>query len=336
MCTLCQQSNNGPCEYQERDVVGKQAAQDGLHHRLDRLESLVRDAFGRVYPGQHGDSLEANIAPQSHAANPGGQAGSLDGQQARHNATSSRLYGNRSPVTDTLSPSVQASSPANVGSSLHWGHSATMTIPLPHSTNTSSLLQAPAVRSLLGTYPTDLFFRIESRRHVPEGLDLSFSGSGPIVLPTVGIEEMRILSGHYFRSVHPQHPILDEEPARLWLDALLSRGLEPQPESALALVILSLGAVASEEPRRRSDGWLPGLQFFAPALQILLNHWPRSFTPSVALPQALFLAAVYLNYLVRPLQAWRLSHMASTSAQSIWIQSVIPLSLIADTMSPWE
>lgn len=211
-----------------------------------------------------------------------------------------------------------------------------MIIPLPHPTTTGSLLQVPVVRSLLGAYPADFFFRIESRRDVPDELNLSLCDSAPVDLPVVGPDEMRLLSGHYFRSVHTQHPILDRDAAMSWLEGLVSRGLEPQPESALALVILSLGAAVSEEPPPRPGLWLPGIRFFTPALQTLLNYWPKSFTPSVALTQALFLAAVYYNYLVSPLQAWRLSHMASTSAQSIWIQWVFPISLTAGSMPPWD
>lgn len=195
-----------------------------------------------------------------------------------------------------------------------------MTIPTGHSTTTGSLLQVPQVRALLGAFPEDLFTKIESTRNSPQGLTLS-----PFALLTAEppLLERPLIDGlteHYFRLVHPYHPILTREEFMVTYESTVSQGLIMDSDSALCLTVLALGSISSQRPLADLDTWMPGIPFLTFSLKIILERWPQSFGPDIKFCQSQYLAAVYCSYLSRPLQSWRLCHMAATSLQHIWIQ----------------
>ena len=203
---------------------------------------------------------------------------------------------------------------------LNNGDGGPMTIPVGHSTTTGSLLQMPPLTSFLGPFQKDLFFRVESKRTIPDEISFDPCPLSQIELPHLDRDTVNELVENYFALVNPQHPILDREEFIGSYKAVLDGSLQHDIDSALCLVILSLGTAACEQPVASTTDWLPGVQYFTPGLKILLILWPTSFGTSVNLPQALYLAALYFSYLARPLLAWRFVHIASTNLQHLLIR----------------
>lgn len=123
----------------------------------------------------------------------------------------------------------------------------------------------------------------------------------------------------YFQSVNMQHPILDYDESAAQYHSLASNP-EPSLEYASFLLMLALAEVAyAPAPEALDTDWSPGSTYSSAALSRLRPTWePQS---PIVLPRCLYLAAFY-NYLGRPLDAWKLVHMASTSFQRLWIKSV--------------
>jgi hypothetical protein len=195
-----------------------------------------------------------------------------------------------------------------------------MDIPLSHSSTTGNLLRSAPAKALLGHYPADLFLHIELRRPIPDGLQLIPVPTSQINLPTLQPDETDILIQNFFRLVHHFHPILDQRAFHDLYNRTIDDGLRPDLASALVLVVLALGAVAAATPNLSEPSWHPGIQYFTPAVRLLLAESLCSFGGNPILPQALYLAALYYSYISRPLLAWRLVHMASTDVQHYWIR----------------
>lgn len=185
------------------------------------------------------------------------------------------------------------------------------TIPPKHQTSTNSLLALPIVKALVGEFPEDYFFRIESQR--AEGKWIS---SNPVV-PPLNREVTDLLVATFFSVVHPCHPILDRDEFRSIYQNVLTNGLGQNLESALCLTILALGVVASQSagPDARAGNWTPGMEYFQPALHILLAQSAFSFSPNLLLPQGLVFGGIYFAYIAQPLPSWKLIHLASTNVQ---------------------
>lgn len=197
----------------------------------------------------------------------------------------------------------------------------TMTIPLRHSTTTGSLISCPQVKSLLGDYPNDVFLRIEERRTLPTSLELPSSTSGPLEMPVLDHAITSDLMEKYFQSVNMQHPIMDYEECVEQYHSLQSNPLESSLESALFLLMLALAEVAVAHPPDVLDAdWMHGSTYFWPALTIAVETYLKTSVTTIVLSRCLYLAALYYNYLGRPLDAWKLVHMASTSFQRLWIK----------------
>lgn len=200
-----------------------------------------------------------------------------------------------------------------------------MVIPLWHSTTTGSLLSCPEVKSLLGNYPDDVFLRTEESRMVPEAISIRGHTFGPPEMPVLDRAITDDLMEIYFQSVNLQHPILDYNSSMLQYHFIASDQLQPNVKTSAILLILALAEASRSLPPQplRAD-WSPGSVYFLPGLRICLEEYTVSSTTTVDLPQCLYLCALYYNYLARPLDAWKLVHMASTSLQRLWIRSVLP------------
>ncbi|KAJ5359774.1 Transcription factor [Penicillium concentricum] len=191
-----------------------------------------------------------------------------------------------------------------------------LTIPVKHKTSSSYLLSLPSVKSLIGEYPTDLFFMLESRAHLPP--ELSFERWPSVPEPSIEIENdlATNLVSIFFASAHHNHPILDPGRFQDIFSGFLENGPDSSIESTLCMVVLALGAVAGLP----SDAHAflhspPGMEYMQHAMPTLLSQSAWSFSSSLVLPQALVLASVYFAYIVRPLQSWRLIYSATTIIQ---------------------
>ncbi|TDZ27717.1 hypothetical protein C8035_v009476 [Colletotrichum spinosum] len=207
-----------------------------------------------------------------------------------------------------------------------------MTIPVSHSTTTGSLLQSRSAKSLLGDYPSDLFSRVETKRPLPSALSLTPLPLGQIRFPDFSDETAAPLVDNYFYLVSPQQPILNRDDFEPIYQEVCSEGLRANLRSSLVLVVLALGKAAVATPDLRNEAWLPGVELFTPALQVLLKAWFDEFGDDILLPQGLYLAALYYSYLSRPLQTWRLVHMASTSIQHFPIRHRSMQQLLEETV----
>lgn len=188
------------------------------------------------------------------------------------------------------------------------------TIPVKHNTSSSYLLRLPEMKALIGEYPPDLFFLLESRNLLPP--ELSFEA---LLSPLPHMQIDRDLADTYvsafFSEAYPCHPILDHDTFQETYTCFLETGINSSIESALCLVVLGLGA-AVLAPRGSGDPMNPpGMEYMQHAIPTLISLSSWSFSWTLMLPQALVLASVYFAYIVRPLQSWRLVYSASTILQ---------------------
>lgn len=206
-----------------------------------------------------------------------------------------------------------------------------LAIPVKHKTSSSYLLSLPAMRSLVGEYPRDLFFQMESTSRLPQAFKFDEqsqpSASNPI---EINSSVSDYLVSAFFATAHHSHPILDEELFRETYYNFLQTGADSTVDSALCLVVCALGAVASASPEELQDlaASPPGMEYMQHALPTLTAHSSWSFSYGIQLPQALVLASIYFAYIVRPLQSWRLIYSASTILQFKLSGCVITLATI--------
>lgn len=193
-----------------------------------------------------------------------------------------------------------------------------LTIPVKHKTSSSYLLCLPDMKALIGEYPNDLFFLLESKNQLPP--ELTFDGwDTPLSQVHIDKDVTDYLVTVFFAQSYPCHPILDRETFHGIYSHFLEVGIDSSVESALCLVVFSLGAAALTP--QTAEGFAtfstrpPGMEYMQSALPVLtaLSSW--SFSWNILLPQALVLASVYFAYIVRPLQSWRLIYSASTLLQ---------------------
>jgi hypothetical protein len=171
------------------------------------------------------------------------------------------------------------------------------------------------MKALIGEYPTDLFFLLESRNPLP--FELSFD-KWPVPQPAVHIDREMAdsLVSTFFSTAHHNHPILDPGEFREIYDQFLETGPDSDIATALCMVVFALGTVATSSPNAHSFNTSPpGMQYMQYAMPTLISLSSWSFSFSLLLPQALVLASVYFAYIVRPLQSWRLIYSATSILQ---------------------
>lgn len=125
--------------------------------------------------------------------------------------------------------------------------------------------------------------------------------------------------------LRPHFPILDTQSFPLFFDEVLRGEGYDDSDTALCLVVLALGKLASDSLETGQSGAYiegtgSGIAYFSPAYHILTTRWIMSFSTGTSLPTGLLLAAIYLGYLEFPLPAWKLVYMASTKLQLIVTQ----------------
>ncbi|CAK7221612.1 hypothetical protein SBRCBS47491_004588 [Sporothrix bragantina] len=195
-----------------------------------------------------------------------------------------------------------------------------LTIPVKHKTSSSYLLGLPAMKALIGEYPPDLFFLLESRDPLPPALSFEpwASSSAPInhPLPPLGRDVTDYLVSAFFSMAHESHPVLDEAEFRALYAQFNADSVLSTVESALCLVVLAIGAVAMSSPETADFRTRPpGMEYMQHALPTLISLSAWSFSYSTVLAQALVLASNYFAFIVRPLHSWRLIFSASTILQ---------------------
>ncbi|CVL08717.1 uncharacterized protein FMAN_06849 [Fusarium mangiferae] len=190
-----------------------------------------------------------------------------------------------------------------------------MNIPAEHKTSSSYLLGLPDVKMLVGEYPTNLFFLLESQSPLPPELSPEQSHNP---LPPFQIERLVLdhLVATFFSSVHVSHPVLDQEEFTEIYERFLDKGADSSTESALCMTVFALGAVSSQPIGSWNSQTSPsGTEYMKYALPTLMLRSLWLFSFDLTLAQALVLASVYFAYIVRPLHSWRLIYLATNLSQ---------------------
>jgi hypothetical protein len=167
------------------------------------------------------------------------------------------------------------------------------------------------MKALIGEYPIDLFFLLESRNQLPT--ELAFNGWLTPLPPVQSDKEVTdYLVSAFFSGPFLCHPILDHDTFQGIYLRFLDVGVDSSIESALCLVVFALGSASLSPMGSHNPTTPPGMEYIQSAIPILLSLSSWSVSWNILLPQALVLASVYFAYIVRPLQSWRLVYSAST------------------------
>ncbi|KAI1142354.1 hypothetical protein F5Y05DRAFT_223341 [Hypoxylon sp. FL0543] len=276
-CSTCRDSN-ADCVYKELpfDRV-EDASPTAVIDRLARIESLLE------HQSQQINQLSTRSSPISYSA-------------------SQADYFSPSQLQAEFLPSTSA----GVGPQID---SPQFLIPKNHATLPSTLLSLPMVRDLLGEYPRDYFFEIEQKLSLP-GL-LGKLHDSPLVWPSLDISTLDALSDHYFHNVHPHHPLFPPSMFKSWQAQLIQEKDMEEVETSICFCVYALGAACLDNGGNYESDEALGLQFFQPALRIMLHKLVWEFRPSISLCQALLLAASYFAHLGRPLHSWKMAQFSS-------------------------
>lgn len=182
-------------------------------------------------------------------------------------------------------------------------------IPKNHATLPITLLSLPMVRDRVGEYPRDYFFEIEEKLPLPGLLGKLYDS--PLVWPSINIETLDALTENYFRNVHPHHPLFTPAMFKTWHDELIQEKDMEEIGTAICFCVYALGTICSNTAGDYENDEALGLQFFQPALRIMLHKLVWEFRPSINLCQALLLAASYFAHLGRPLHSWKMAQFSS-------------------------
>lgn len=198
-----------------------------------------------------------------------------------------------------------------------------LTIPLGHRCSNDSLLALPQVQLLIGRYPDDFFFRVESQRSCPQIRTFS-TVEDDFVFPQVDEETSSSLKDRFSQTIHLVNPFIDEPTyIERYRYGLGSDSMNIN-QRAVVLLVYALGTIGGE--RINEDGAddenVPGMQFFNPAFHILTRSWASCLTGDITLAQGLILCSLYFCYIAQPLRAWKVIHMASTTVQQLLITYV--------------
>ncbi|PWY94526.1 hypothetical protein BO94DRAFT_581917 [Aspergillus sclerotioniger CBS 115572] len=316
LCGLCDEAGV-ECVYSGA-IHGRRQVASSSSQFLRRLDAIE----GLLYKNLTPSDFQKAPAPISHPPQ----------------VTSPALTGTDHPHGDQLDAIPDGLATGNTPSILNSGSSCQdvfttdlssldippMNIPFGHTTTTEDLLRMDIVQDLIGEFPPDLFISTEASREVPPELSFSPREFARDHLPTIEEPETDLLVKAFFNLVHPEIPMIDECDFRKLYRSVLEHGLQDNCDSALCLIVFALGSAVTEHCDAAMPDpvfMVPGSRFLSPALQIVIRESLVSFNLGLALPQALILASKYFGYLLRPLQSWKMIHLASTSIQYIYERS---------------
>lgn len=227
------------------------------------------------------------------------------------------------PLDVSHSPQIAAASPASVSNrsqdnvlDTRQNEQAQFLIPYDHSTSANSLLAWPRVKALIGDYPEDYFFTLEQALPLPTCLEIPNDTTDRLSLPSLNPGVLDSLAQNYFSVVHPNFPLFTYHEFGGWHANLYKHGPGNTPETAICLCVYALGCLVlpgeeqvDVEVQAEKDQL--ALQFFHPAIRIILRHTVWGFRPSMEICQALILASSYFAHLGRPLHSWKMAVYAS-------------------------
>ncbi|KAF7171066.1 hypothetical protein CNMCM5623_003533 [Aspergillus felis] len=129
-----------------------------------------------------------------------------------------------------------------------------LTIPLGYQTSTSSLLMQPLVQALVGVYPEDFFFRVESKRQVVPSMALACVHDDDCVeTPRLDSDTTRTLVDRFFETDHSINPFLDKKAFLARYNEVFNRHPSMNDESAVVLAVLAIGAIDGKARKSNED-----------------------------------------------------------------------------------
>ncbi|KAL2200580.1 hypothetical protein P885DRAFT_28372 [Corynascus similis CBS 632.67] len=281
-CKLCTELG-AECIYREPGI--KLDAGDKLIlERLNRIESLLQM---NMVGGHQGNGI--NLSHDSPNMSNG-----------------TALSGDNLLVRDANNNFVSIIPSGGLGT---WSANATnniSTMPKVHTNAALHLLQWPLIRDLVSRpYDPQILLQLEMAREPLHSLAKT---------PCVDLSNTNAYIEAYFDRVNVWYACVNPYTWRSHYRIALSNGFREGPESCIVLLVLALGQaslrgsisriVPHEDP--------PGLQYFTAAWSLLPGMMTSN---SVLAAQCHLLAAAYLFYLVRPLEAWNLLCTTSTKLQ---------------------
>ena len=281
-CRLCSELN-AECVYREPGI------------KLDAGDKLILEQLSRIEGLLHSNlttptSAGAVAGPISPATSNTASMGPEDHAVKRLSTTSGGVAGaNSLPLNGFGTWS------ANIS-----------TMPKIHTTPALHLLQWPVIKDLISR-PCDpqVLMQLEMARQPLDfgsHYSLDFSNITPYVHA-------------FFEKVNVWYAIVNPNAWHSYYRTAISQGFRSGAESCASLLVLALGQAAhyGQSISRVPQGQLvPGMSYFAAAWSLLPNLITRN---DVLTAQCHILAAAYLMYLVRPLEAWNLLYNTSMKMQ---------------------
>ncbi|KAL5332843.1 hypothetical protein BJX70DRAFT_96253 [Aspergillus crustosus] len=278
-CQLCTELV-ADCVYREPGV--KLDAGDKLIiERLSRIEGLLQTSLAAQSTQFSGSSMSPATSNETND----------DGV-----AKASSLF-SVSKQTSIVGPTSWANPPTSIS-----------TMPKVHTTPALTLLSWPLIRDLIARpYDSQTLLQLEMAREPlrmtpPVSVDLSQASSY--------IES-------FFERVNVWYACVNPYTWPRYYSLAVSLGFRDGPESCVVLLVLALGCATQYGSIAliSTDREPPGLDFFMAAWNLLPSVMMRN---SIIATQCILLAAAYLFYLVRPLEAWTLLSNASMKLQLLF------------------
>jgi hypothetical protein len=184
------------------------------------------------------------------------------------------------------------------------GPSNISTMPKTHNTAALNLLSSPMIRELVSRpYDPKILLQLEmTREPVRLGSShLDLSNTRPYVQA-------------YFERVNVFYACVNPYTWGGYYQTALAHAFQHGPESCIVLLVLALGHAGSTGSitLQNPDKDPPGLAYFTAAWSLLPSVMTRN---NMVAAQCQILAAAYLVYLVRPVEAWNVLSGASMKLQ---------------------
>ncbi|OTB06488.1 hypothetical protein M426DRAFT_72253 [Hypoxylon sp. CI-4A] len=281
-CKLCTELG-AECIYREPGI--KLDAGDKLIlERLNRIESLLQMNLSNGH---------ANAMQIAHDSPPISNGTALSGE----NVMIQNSSGNFVSIIPSGGLGTWTSHPQGTNIS---------TMPKVHTNAALHLLQWPLIRDLIGRpYDPQIILQLEMAREPLHSLAKT---------PCVDLSNTNAYIEAYFERVNVWYACVNPFTWRSHYRTALSTGFREGPESCIVLLVLALGQASLRGSISRivSQEDAPGLQYFTAAWSLLPGMMTAN---SVLAAQCHLLAAAYLFYLVRPLEAWNLLCTVSSKLQ---------------------
>ncbi|GAP86380.2 putative c6 finger domain protein [Rosellinia necatrix] len=279
-CATCVDAS-AECAYQELPLDKiEESVPAAVTERLGRIEAILEQQFQQIY------QLNARAGQSPYPTS-----------QSDH---TSENQGNLVPLPPDFNPSLE---------------SFPFLIPKNHTAVAAALITCPQVRNVVGEYEQDCFLEMEEKLPLPGLLDRIHDG--PLTWPVLVSQTVDTLTANYFQYVHPHQPLFTPQMFESWQKTLLGAQNLDGNAAAICLCVYALGVLSSPQSGGGKAPETLGLEYFQPALKIIIREVLWGFRPGILACTALLLSASYFAHLGRPVHSLRMGHFASRAFLNI-------------------